>query len=154
MIGFLKVPNQLQHTHTHTHNRDYRPYFNRLPGLSHNRDNTLFWSRTPELVKLLSCMCATGANVMSSANIPSTAIINGDEESVGTDELRWCGTTDLSSSPGMNIVNLALYIITLRNLMGGSFSSSQYFRVCMCVILISIALASPGTLLTTQYHKN
>ena len=73
-------------------NSDYISYIEVLPiGVGPNQ--SLFWSGTFELVELVSCMCATGADVISSANTPSSEIINN------IDNLRsWCGTTDNSST--------------------------------------------------------
>ena len=78
-------------------NSDYISYIEVLPiGVGPNQ--SLFWSGTFELVELVSCMCATGADVISSANTPSSEIINN------IDNLRsWCGTTD-NSSTGIRIM--------------------------------------------------
>ena len=63
---------------------DYEPYFDVLP-IEVEENQSLFWSGTFELVDLVSCMCSTGADVVSSANTPSSEIINqlGD--------INWCG---------------------------------------------------------------
>ncbi len=90
-----------KHTHTlsltHTHHRSYMEYFNFLR-IGTMPDTSLFWTQTLELVDMLSIM-GSGARVMSSANEPSTAILNNIEHSIGN-MLRWCGTTN-STSEGM-----------------------------------------------------
>ena len=73
---------------------DYVDYFQVIP-IEVERNQNLFWSGVLELVGMVSCMCSTGANVVSSTNTPSSAIIN----SIGS--INWCGTTD-SSSVGKN----------------------------------------------------
>ena len=74
---------------------DYDGYFQALP-IEVGRSQNLFWSGVLELVGMVSCMCSTGANVVSSTNTPSSAIFNG----VG-DEY-WCGTTSNSSDGESN----------------------------------------------------
>ena len=73
---------------------DYVNYFQVLP-IEVERNQNLFWSGVLELVGMVSCMCSTGADVVSSTNTPSSAIFN----SIGS--VNWCGTTD-SSSEGKN----------------------------------------------------
>lgn len=63
---------------------DYVNYFKILPIIS-NANESLFWSGTYELSGLLSCMCSSGANLVSSSNTPSSAIIND----IG--DINWCG---------------------------------------------------------------
>ena len=70
---------------------DYDRYFEVLP-IVVGRSQSLFWSGVLELVEMVSCMCSGGANVVSSANTPSSAIFNG----IGN--INWCGTTDSSSN--------------------------------------------------------
>ena len=70
---------------------DYDGYFEVLP-IVVGRSQSLFWSGVLELVGMVSCMCSSGANVVSSANTPSSAIFNG----IGN--INWCGTTDPSSN--------------------------------------------------------
>ena len=50
-------------------------------------NQNLFWSGTYELAGLVSCMCSTVADLVSSANTPSSAIIND----IGN--IKWCGNT-------------------------------------------------------------
>ena len=66
--------------------RDYEPYFDVLPIIA-GLNQSLFWSGTYELAGLLSCMCSTGADLVSSSNTPSSAIIND----IGY--ISWCGNT-------------------------------------------------------------
>ena len=70
---------------------NYGGYFDELP-IEAGRSESLFWSGTQELVEMVACMCPTGANVISSANTPSSQIIN----EIGN--VYWCGTTSNSSS--------------------------------------------------------
>lgn len=63
---------------------DYSQYFDVLP-ITVDRDLSLFWSGAIELVDMVSCMCSTGANVISSLNTPSSAIISN----IGM--INWCG---------------------------------------------------------------
>ncbi|XP_064407201.1 ADP-ribosyl cyclase/cyclic ADP-ribose hydrolase 2-like [Halichondria panicea] len=79
--------------------QSYFPYFQYF-GTSNSSDTSLFWTQTPELVEMLSCMCASGANIVSSANEPSTAIINNIERRV-SEVVRWCGTTSGNSTDGI-----------------------------------------------------
>ena len=65
---------------------DYDPYFNLFP-IQGMADQFLFWSRTPSLVNLVSMMNSMGINIVSSANLPSSEIINDLGSNVG-----WCGT--------------------------------------------------------------
>jgi hypothetical protein len=69
---------------------DYDGYFDVLP-IEVEPSQNLFWSGVLELVGMVSCMCSTGANVVSSTNTPSSAIFNG----IG--DVSWCGTTDRST---------------------------------------------------------
>ena len=91
---------------------DYDGYFRVLP-IESGRSQNLFWSGVLELVGMVSCMCSSGANVISSANTPSSAIFNG----IGN--IYWCGTTD-SSSDGEN---------------ASETSHSPEFQVCMGQLL-------------------
>ena len=72
------------------HHSSYDPYYAIFP-LEPGRDQTLFWTRTPQLVDLVSMMMASG-NIVSSFNVPSTGIIND----IGRD-ISWCGNP---TSPG------------------------------------------------------
>ena len=71
---------------------DYDGYFEVLPIEVPERSQNLFWSGVLELVEMVSCMYSSGANVVSSANTPSSAIFNGIRT------VYWCGTTDRSST--------------------------------------------------------
>ena len=72
------------------HHSSYDPYYAIFP-LEAGRDETLFWTRTNQLVDLVSMMMASG-NIVSSFNVPSTGII----KDIGSD-ISWCGD---ASSPG------------------------------------------------------
>lgn len=94
---------------------DYDDYFEVLP-IESGRSQNLFWSGVLELVGMVSCMCSSGANVVSSANTSSSAIFNG----IGN--IYWCGTTN-SSSNGEN---------------DSETSHSPEFQVCMGQLLFII----------------
>ena len=67
----------------HIHNSDYNPFFDVLPVVT-DVGETLFWSRTSELVMLVSMM-SQSAMIQSSYNLPTPTIIN----SLG--DICWCG---------------------------------------------------------------
>ena len=69
---------------------DYINYFNLLP-IKVQPNQNLFWSGVFELVAVISCRCPTGADVVSSANTPSSAII----DNIGL--INWCGTSNVTS---------------------------------------------------------
>ncbi len=95
ILSGFNTPPPLPHTHTHAC-RSYLPYFQYLstPNVT---NASLFWTQTPELVEMLSCMCASGANIVSSANEAPTAIVNNIERRLDS-VVRWCGTTSGSSA--------------------------------------------------------
>ncbi len=68
---------------------DYSDYFDAIP-IQAMINQSLFWSGTLSLVEIVSMMNAMGVNVVSSANVPSSEIINNIPPSVGS-RLSWCG---------------------------------------------------------------
>ncbi len=67
---------------------DYSAYFDAIP-IQAMVYLSLFWSGTLSLVEIVSMMNAMGVNVVSSANVPSSEIINNIPP-VGN-RLSWCG---------------------------------------------------------------
>ena len=89
---------------------DYAGYFGVLP-IEAGSSQSLFWSGTEELVEMVACMCPTGADVVSSANTPSSQIIN----SLG--RVHWCGTTSNTSAGEclhcQGMINILYHILCL-----------------------------------------
>ena len=109
---------------------DYDNYFNVLE-IEAQPDQSLFWSGTFELVGLVSCMCSTGADVVSSRNTPSSTIFNN----IG--RINWCGTRNISSPGALKLTHDGR--TTIASIYMHKKQPMQLASACITVTLLLIS---------------